>query len=148
LNQENLRSPEVAKRQRENQVQPIDKYGAGLFYGSGSPQQAPLAANSYGATYSNGQARPVIGPITARRPAQSAPDRVSAIQARNENGHHDRIVLSAESRDLRNGASWSAGSLTPRASCQREQGGDQGPAYSDELRKALDALLNGRASLL
>lgn len=140
----------MAQRQREDKVQPIDKYGASVFYGAG-PQQAPQSQfGSYGATYSNGQARPVVSPPSGApagvRPI--SPNLVEAGGLRNENWRQDQIILSSETQEFHNGSSSSRPNQPSASLFNGGRGDASGPEYSIEFRRTLDALLNGRASLL
>lgn len=139
----------MAQRQREDKVQPIDKYGASVFYGAGPQQPQQRQMGSYTATYSNGQARPVM-PLA---PSGAAPAQIQPISSypsgnvRNENWSQDQIIFSSETQDLRNASAWSRPVATPAAPVSG-RGDANGPQYSEEFRRTLDALLNGRASLV
>ena len=138
----------MAQKQREDKVQPIDKYGAGMFYGAGPLQQQPNNFNSFGATYSNGQARPVIPVASTSAPAariQPVNANTNSGNARNENWQQDQIIFSSETSDLRNGSSWSTPTASPVGNSSGNGSGN-GPEYSVQFRHTLDALLNGRAS--
>lgn len=130
-------------RQRENNVQTVEKYGTGMFYGAGPEAPTARPQNSYGATYANGQARPTFAPVTHSSAPAARPLATPGLPSnvRNENFCHDQIVLSHETREVNEGASWA--SVTPTTSTAR--GNSSGPAYSSDFRSALDALLSGHA---
>jgi hypothetical protein len=137
----------VARHQREDQVQAIDKYATSLFYGAGPERPNQRSTNSFGATYANGQARPVTPMMPMNRPVpkvEPVSSGTNATNLRNDNWRQDQIVLSRETQDLRSGSAWSAGNVAfskPAPSTGREDAA--GPRYSDEFRRTLDALLRG-----
>ena len=138
----------MAQKQREDKVQPIDKYGASVFYGAGPQQQQPNNFGSFGATYSNGQARPVVPVTPTSAPVarvQPVSGNSNAGNVRNENWSQDQIIFSSETNDTRNSSSWSSSAASLSAPSSG-RGDTNGPEYSVEFRRTLDALLNGRAS--
>lgn len=136
-------------RHRQEQVQVMDKYSTHMFYGS-SAQEAPTQRfpNSFGATYSNGQARPVFAPAqTNSAPAarvQVQPKPITTTPLYNDTARHDQIVLSNELHEERNSSSWNDTAAVRRQ--QPRQDGANGPAYSSDMLAALDSLLNGRGA--
>ncbi len=134
--------------QRDNNVPTIEKYNTGLFYGAGPEAPTQRTHHTYGATYANGQARPTFAPQVQGAPAAVRP--VAAVaqslpaNVRNGNFSRDQIVLSQETRELNEGAAWATVAPTQRA--QTGAGDSAGPAYSNDFRNALDALLNGLGS--
>ena len=129
----------------------LERYGASLFYGAGPELQPTRSANNFGATYSNGQARPVTGlqapttprPVTRVPPVQQTH---AAVGARNENwGGGDGISFSLETQEERNGASH--GGLEVRPTRRASRGNAVGPVYSNDFRRSLDALLNGPSTV-
>ena len=120
-----------------------------MFYGAGPLQQQPNNFNSFGATYSNGQARPVIPVASTSAPAariQPVSANTNSGNVRNENWQQDQIIFSSETSDLRNGSSWSTPTTSSTTSGGNGNGNASGPEYSVQFRHTLDALLNGRAS--
>lgn len=135
----------MASRQQEEQVQSIEKYGVHLFYGGSAELSTQRYSGNFGATYSDGQFRPVVTAFHGAAPSAAKPPTAARAPGvgnpRNENWQQDQVVFSQESRDLRSAASWSAGS--PARLVATPSGDSRGPAYCGELRRSLDALLNG-----
>jgi hypothetical protein len=134
----------VASRRREDQIQPIDKYGTHLFYGAGTVLVEPPQRH-YGTTpqapYRSSAAS--VQTVAASGATNGSGNSAAASLHSTGWGQQDRIVFSQESReqdsrDFRSGAA--PGRLVATAGRGENA---QGPVYSDAMRSALDALLNG-----
>jgi hypothetical protein len=142
-------------RSREEQYQALDRYATNLFYGAGPERPRDnWSTGNFGATYSNGQARPVLGvsPLPANRPVarvQPVNNGSPAARAGNENWSGDAVAFSIETEDLRNGSSQGAEAVRPAMATSRpaSRGNASGPTYSDDFRRTLDALLNGPSTV-
>lgn len=121
-------------RQKEQQIPAIEKYGARdryattLFYGG----QAGSSSLRSGNSLSHGHAR-----FTELRPQAVLSE---AKTNGNENGRQDLVVLSRETRE----SPTTSSVPSPVQQVVDVNGDATGPTYSDDFRRTLDALLNGR----
>ncbi len=134
----------MAAQQRERHFQGADRYATSLFYG-GQPERHD-SRSAFGATYSNGQARPVTAIAPTTRPVArpvASPAQPSIAVPSNGGSFHDGVVFSLETRGLGNTSSSSPDrtSTFQSASRRAERGNAVGPLYSNDFRNALDSLL-------
>ena len=131
----------MAAQQRERQFAGADRYATSLFYG-GQPERHD-SRSAFGATYSNGQARPVTSFAPANRPVarpetrQSQPQDVATVPF-NSGNSSDGVSFSLELRASHNTSSLHS---TPQAPREAGRGNSGGPLYSNDFRSALDSLL-------
>ena len=134
----------MATQQREQQYAGADRYATSLFYGSQSERHD--SRSTFGATYSNGQARPITSIAPANRPVvrpvAPAPTQLSTLPI-NGGSLRDGVVFSLETREMYNGSSLDRFSSTPRGPQPAGRGDAKGPQYSQDFRSALDSLLGG-----
>lgn len=126
-------------QQKERKFQAADRYATSLFYG-GQPERHD-SRSAFGATYSNGQARPVTSFAPANRPVArpEAPQPQAAPTVPFNSGNAtDGVQFSVELRDSHNGSSLNSAPQAPR---EVGRGNSGGPLYSNDFRSALDSLL-------